>query len=81
MFITDHNTSRGLVYTLPLFYFPCLEINSQLMRSKATQIETGTARAIDKKRVYLTLNPPKKMQQGAIVKAKFIKNIKKRTKL
>jgi len=78
MFITDHNTSRGLVYTLPLTR---PNFNSLLMRSKATQIETGTARAIDKKRVYLTLNPPKKMQQGAIVKAKFIKNTKKRTKL
>jgi len=51
------------------------------MRSKATQIETGTARTIDKKRVYLTLNHFEKMEQGAIVKAKFIKNIKKRTKL
>ena len=71
MFITDHNTSRGLVYTLPLFYFPCLEINSQLMRSKATQIETGTAEQSIQKRVYLTLTQSKKMQYGAIVKAEF----------
>ena len=81
MFTKDHknlNTSRGvslrLAPTRPNF-------NSLLMRSKATQIETGTAEQYLKKRVYLTLNPSKKMQQGAIVKAKFIKKYQKRTKL
>lgn len=71
MFTTDHknlNTSRGrglrLTPSRPNF-------NSLLMRSKATQIETGTAEQYLKKRVYVTLNPIEKMQQGAIVKAIF----------
>lgn len=47
MFIKGLNTSRGRGSRLTPNPFPCLEINSQLMRSKAIQIETGTARTID----------------------------------